>query len=246
MSLPLIFVHGIRLSGMSWSVVREQLGQHPSAAVDLPGHGARRGEQFTLAAAIDTVAEAVDNVGGRAVVVGHSLGGYVSIAAAARHPERVAGLVVAGASCVPNRGFTTPFTLIHRVLSRQPDGGERASGRIFDAMLPPQVAAAIKLGGIATEVIPDVIRASTQFDPLTNLAAYPGPLWLINGSRDHFRSHERRFLAASTNGRLLITPRAGHYLPLAHPAEFARSVLDISHAVAGQRSSTWPPAASTR
>jgi pimeloyl-ACP methyl ester carboxylesterase len=166
-------------------------------------------------------------------VVGHSLGGYVSIAAAARHPARAVGLVVAGASRLPSRGMTTPFTLIHRVLSRQSDGGERASGRIFDAMLPPQVATAIKRGGIATEVIPDVVRASARFDPLTNLAAYPGPLWLINGSRDHFRADERQFLAASTNGRLLVTPRAGHYLPLAHPAEFARSVLDISYAAAG-------------
>ena len=37
-------------------------------AVDLPGHGARRGEAFTLDGAVEAVAAGIDDVGGRALV----------------------------------------------------------------------------------------------------------------------------------------------------------------------------------
>ena len=230
--LPVVLIHGIRLSGTSWAVVTDQLGaERPVRAVDLPGHGARRGERFTLTTAVDAVLDAIDELGGRAIVVGHSLGGYVGIATAARAPERVAGLVVAGSSCVPNQILATPFRVMHRVLSRQPDGGEEVSGRQFERVLPASVAAAVIRGGIATEVIPDVVGALGEFEVLTALGDYPGPVWLINGGHDHFRIHERRFLAACAQGRLLTIPRAGHYLPLAQPATFTRLVRDAAAAI---------------
>ncbi|WP_187703042.1 alpha/beta fold hydrolase [Nocardia yunnanensis] len=230
--LPIVFVHGIRLSGAAWTVVAEHMGRRPILAIDLPGHGQRRDERFTLPAAAETVLEAVDQLGGRALVVGHSLGGYVSIAAAARAPERVAGLVVAGSTAVPNRVLMSPFSLMHRILSAQPDGGERVSGRIFDASLPESVARAVKNGGIATEAIPDVVRALAKFHVLSGLSAYPGPVWLVNGAHDHLRLHERRFAEACSHGRLLVVPRAGHYLPLARPEDFSRMVLDAAAAAA--------------
>lgn len=238
--LPVVFLHGIRLSGRCWTEVLDRVGaRRPACAVDLPGHGARRGERFHLEGAIDAVRQAIDDMGGHAVVVGHSLGGYVSIATAARHREKVAGLVVTGATCLPGRGLEVPFTLVHRVLSRQQDGGERISGRIFDRVLPGDAAEEIKRGGIATEVIPDVVGEIGGFDILAHLGGYDGPVWLVNGGRDHFRIHERRFLAACSDGRLLVVPAAGHYLPLARPVEFSRLVLDLA---AGCRSRTEGPA----
>lgn len=239
--LPVVFVHGIRLSRACWVAVTERVAaERPVSAVDLPGHGARRGVRFTVPAAIEAVAEAIEQVGGRALVVGHSLGGYAAIAAAAHHPEKVAGLVVAGSTVVPTRVLTTPFTLAHRLLSAWPDGGERISGRVFDAVLPPHVAEAVKRGGIATEVIPDVVQAARDFDILARLADYPGPTWLVNGGRDYFRRHERRFLTACTHGQLLTVPGAGHYLPLIHPTRFARCVLDIAHAADRRPTPTTP------
>ncbi|EME64340.1 alpha/beta fold hydrolase [Amycolatopsis decaplanina] len=225
--IPIVFVHGIRLSGAAWT---EQLARsaHPAKAVDLPGHGARRGERFTLAAAADAVAAVIDEP---ALVVGHSLGGYVAIAAAARYPERVAGLVVAGSTFLPGKTLEAPFRVAHRLLMRLPDQGERLSRWQFQSVLPPELAEAVIGGGIATEVIPDVAKAFADFDVLAELAAYPGPTWLINGSRDHFRRHERRFLDACADGRLISVPRAGHYLPMARGREFAQLVLDAARSL---------------
>ncbi|MEV0063473.1 alpha/beta hydrolase [Nocardia sp. NPDC050718] len=227
--LPVVLIHGIRLSGAAWTMVADRVADdHPVIAVDLPGHGRRRGEKFTLAAAAETVRTAIDSVGGRALVVGHSLGGYVGIAAAAEAPGAVVGLVVAGSTCVPSRTLMLPFSIMHRVLSLQSDGGRRASARLFDAMLPGPVAAAVNGGGIATEVIPDVVAELSRFDVLGALASYPGPVWLINGRHDHLRIHERRFVRACHSGRLSVVPRAGHYLPLADPVRFAGFVREAA------------------
>ncbi|WET79059.1 alpha/beta hydrolase [Amycolatopsis sp. QT-25] len=225
--VPLVFVHGIRLSGAAWS---EQLHRAtlPARAVDLPGHGTRRGERFTLAAAADAVVEGLDEP---ALVVGHSLGGFVAIAAAARHPERVAGLVVAGSTHLPGRTLETPFRVAHRLLMRLPDQGERLSRWQFRGVLPPKLAEAVIGGGIATEVIPDVVEALADFDVLAELKTYPGPTWLINGSRDHFRRHEHRFLDACADGRLINVPKAGHYLPMVRGKEFAQLVLDAARSL---------------
>ncbi|UMP05544.1 alpha/beta fold hydrolase [Amycolatopsis sp. EV170708-02-1] len=230
--IPVVFVHGIRLSGAAWAEQLHLLG-HPATAVDLPGHGTRRGERFTLAAAADAVAEAIDEP---ALVVAHSLGGYVAIAAAARYPDRVAGLVVAGSTFLPGRALEIPFRLAHRSLMRLPDRGERLSRWQFESVLPPKLAEAVIGGGIATEVIPDIAEAFADFDVLADLAAYPGPTWLVNGSRDHFRRHERRFLDACADGSLVNVPKAGHYLPMVRGKEFARLVLDAARSSASGKS----------
>ncbi|WP_327150343.1 alpha/beta fold hydrolase [Nocardia sp. NBC_01329] len=229
MSIPVVLVHGIRLSGRCWVSVVDEIGTERTVVTpDLPGHGLRRGERFTMPAAIDTVRAAVDSVGGRALVVGHSLGGHIGIAAAAELGEQVAGLVVAGSTRIPNSALALPFRMAHALLSAQRDGGERLSRRIFAAVLPAPVARAVAAGGIASEVLPDIGDAVRTFDPLAELARYSGPVWLINGSRDHFRGHEQRFAAASPRSRLLVVPGAGHYLPLAEPRRFARLIRDIA------------------
>ncbi|MGY6657753.1 alpha/beta fold hydrolase [Amycolatopsis sp. TRM77291] len=225
--VPLVLVHGIRLSGAAWTEQLELLGE-AAKAVDLPGHGTRRGERFTVAEAADVIAEAITEP---VLVVGHSLGGYAAIAAAARYPERVAGLVVADSTLLPGRALETPFRVAHRLLMRLPDQGERLSRWQFRSVLPPKLAEAVIGGGIATEVIPDVAEAFADFDVLAELAAYPGPTWIVNGSHDHFRRHERRFLDACADGRLVNVPKAGHYLPMVRGKEFAQLVLDAARSL---------------
>ncbi|MEW2458599.1 alpha/beta fold hydrolase [Streptomyces albus] len=52
----------------------------PVAAVDLPGHGARSDEPWSLKAATDVISTAVESLGtGPALVNGHSLGAYASL-----------------------------------------------------------------------------------------------------------------------------------------------------------------------
>ncbi|WP_198169800.1 alpha/beta fold hydrolase [Agromyces laixinhei] len=220
-----VFVHGIRLNRAAWVEVIDHLPPESVAtAVDLPGHGSRRGQHFSFEAAGEVVLEAIDRVGGRAIVVGHSLGGYAAMASASREPERVAGLVVAGATYAPTRATTAPFLAAHRMLSSWSDGGERVSARVLRAVLPRRTAEAIARAGIASEVIPDVVAALRAVRPLDDLAAYAGPVRFVNGRFDHFRAEERRFLSATSDSSLVVAPVGGHYLPMTRPMAFAREL----------------------
>ena len=77
-AVPVLFVHGIRTSGTMWRRQLSMLGEarHPALAIDLPGHGARMDETFTVAGALAAIDEGVAALGGRVLLVGLSLGGY--------------------------------------------------------------------------------------------------------------------------------------------------------------------------
>ncbi len=99
---PVLFVHGNGASLTQWRAQLEHVRQSRRAvAFDLRGMGqsdpARNGD-YSVAAMADDV-DAVANALGlkRFVIVGHSYGGAVVAMYAARHPERIAGVVYADA-----------------------------------------------------------------------------------------------------------------------------------------------------
>ncbi|BCJ39473.1 lysophospholipase [Actinoplanes ianthinogenes] len=220
--IPIVFVHGIRLSGTMWGPVAA-LVDGPSTAPDLPGHGSRGGEPFTLDGAVEAVASAVD---GPAVLVGHSLGGFVAIAAAARYPERVAALVVGGCTVRPRGAFLAGYRFAAGLAGRHPELADRLSVRGFQRALPPPVAAAMVAGGVRCAVMPSVVTALSDLDPPACLRAYPGPVHLFNGARDPFRAEERRFLAASPGAHLTIVPARGHIGVMAETETLAALVTE--------------------
>jgi pimeloyl-ACP methyl ester carboxylesterase len=78
------------VAGLLQSVVRV-------VAPDLPGHGISevKGAVHSMEFLADTVYEALIEVGVvKCTVVGHSMGGYVALALAERHPEMLDGLVL--------------------------------------------------------------------------------------------------------------------------------------------------------
>jgi pimeloyl-ACP methyl ester carboxylesterase len=220
--VPVLLVHGIRTSASMWRHQREWLAAagHPVLAVDLPGHGARLAEPFTLDGALAAIDAGVDELGGPVLLVGLSLGGYYSMAYAARNPDRVLGLVAAGSSFEPGGPGLAAYRWLAGIIHRFPDRGLWLHTFLVRRMLPPAGVDDVLAGGVALDVMDAGLAATGRLSPLADLRAYPGPVWLVNGGYDHFRLHQRRFLAAARHGTLVTIPGAGHLVSLHRPHRF--------------------------
>lgn len=95
---PVVLLHGLAGSGRYWGAAYDRLADRSRLVVpDLLGFGAspRPPWGYSPQDHADALAACLAEVGaeGSALVVGHSLGSLVALAFAARHPERVAGVV---------------------------------------------------------------------------------------------------------------------------------------------------------
>jgi pimeloyl-ACP methyl ester carboxylesterase len=94
----LVFVHGGGAHAHWWTHVAATFaGELRVLALDLSGHGdSDRRDEYPLAGWTDEVMAVAEagGVAGPPVIVGHSMGGFVTIATAALHPSDLAGAIV--------------------------------------------------------------------------------------------------------------------------------------------------------
>jgi pimeloyl-ACP methyl ester carboxylesterase len=198
-------VHGTRTSSAIWAAQTAVLTRHGhhSVAIDLPGHGSRAAERFTLEGALAAIDVAVRSCDTPPLLVGMSLGGYASLAYASSHPDAVAGVVLAGCSTQ---------------IKGKPLGAYRHLSGILNR--------ALAVGGDSWHVVSDMLTAMAGYSPLGDLARLRAPLWLVNGRRDPLRLDEWRFLRAVPLARLTVVRGAGHDVNLHAPHAFNRVLLD--------------------
>ncbi|WP_431219046.1 alpha/beta hydrolase [Leifsonia xyli] len=95
--VPLLAVHGITANHRAWRLAAEALPDNRVIAPDLRGRGRSSGlpGPFGLVQHADDLARVLDALDvEQAVVAGHSMGGFVAVRFAERHPGRVARLVL--------------------------------------------------------------------------------------------------------------------------------------------------------
>jgi pimeloyl-ACP methyl ester carboxylesterase len=94
----LVFVHGGGAHAHWWTHVAATFAsEFRVLAVDLSGHGdSMHREHYRLEQWTDEVVAVADagGIDGLPVIVGHSMGGFVTIATAARHPDAITGVLV--------------------------------------------------------------------------------------------------------------------------------------------------------
>jgi pimeloyl-ACP methyl ester carboxylesterase len=197
-------------------------------AVDLPGHGVRRGQPFQLASAVQSVMESLrQETQSRALLVGLSLGGYVAMACARSHAQHVAGLVLSGC-CIDYRGIlgflsrldssivTTLFS--EQRLSRMQEKSLR--GQFPESVVELQLKA-----GFSWKVMPQVYHELASHDFQAMLRTFQGPVLVLNGANDKLnRKGEAELLKAAQDGQLQIIKQANHLCNLEQPEAFTLQV----------------------
>ena len=233
----IVLVHGIRTSATMWRRQVEELtaAGFEVAAPDLPGHGSRIGEEFTLDAAMTAIDDAISRYSGPVLLVGLSLGGYLAIEYAGSRPQKVSGLVAASCQTLPRGAGLWGYRALARVIHRLPDRGAWLNDAMARRFLPADAVTDMSAGGVALDVMDTTLKAVGTLDPLDGLRRYPGPVWFAMGGLDHFRLSQRAFLTARPDASVVVVPHATHLVSLVKPVEFTRAVTDAARAL-GARS----------
>ena len=197
-----VLLHGFGGAASNWTLVAPALTRVARVLVpDLPGHGgssALPAPPETLDPFADRVAHLLDEP---ALVVGHSLGGVVALRLAARRPDLVRGLVLAGCAGISSatRSAERALTLVslvkpgkhasrwRRAIARRPGLRRLAFGSISVAdprALAPLAANGFLAGsGLYTEVR-SAGDALVRSDPRLDLAQVRCPALVLHGTRD--------------------------------------------------------------
>jgi pimeloyl-ACP methyl ester carboxylesterase len=201
--------------------------EFPVAAVDLPGHGERGAQPWSLSTATEIIASAVDSLDrGPALVVGHSLGGYASLEFARRRPEQLRGLVLAGASASTCGLRAAPYRWVARLVPRMPvDRLARWNDRLLRRLYPREVVEATIRAGYAFHTLPaawDEVLGRFDADAMRYVKA---PVLILNGEKDAvFRAGEADFARAHPHARVELIPRARHLANFDDPDAFTDAV----------------------
>jgi pimeloyl-ACP methyl ester carboxylesterase len=243
----LLFIHG---AGDSAAVWEHQLagfgGEHQVVAFDLPGHGARLGEEAHAdhAANAAEVARALEAAGMQhPVLVGHSMGGAVALtyllgsetAGAGSIPQGgVRGLVLVGsgarlrmhpafmatarerAAAAPSAPLAEPLVPPERCLGPNPT---------------PEILAwlATQTGRATAQAAYADFQANDAFDVMARLGEILVPTLIVGGADDSMAPAKfQQYLADNIpNARLALLPGAGHYPMAEQAAAFNRALSDF-------------------
>ena len=255
---PLILlVHGIGANSTTWDPVVDLLAERGSAvvAVDLPGHGRSskgRGD-YSLGALASTLRDLLDHLGrDRCVLVGHSLGGGVSMQFAYQFPERLDRLVLVAsgglgnetfpllrAATLPGAEFVLPVITHWRTLAALAWLGEALAviGVRPEALTGDAVRTLQELDDPETRMaFLATLRGVVDFrgQRVSAVSKLPAtahlPTLLVWGDRDPIipMEHGREASELLPDSRFVVFPGSGHEPHRFDPDRFAELVADFA------------------
>ncbi len=226
----LLFVHSLggRASFFDGALAHLR-PRHRAVAYDQCGHGASAapsgGEPPLSAWVADLLAVADALRLARFVLVGHSFGATVALAAAARAPARVRGLVLVdagGSFAAAPAGALAEFLAGLRGEAAQEVARETFEANLDRAQPATRAAVLASLAATPPAVVAAGYATLLGADPATLLAAYPGPLLLVvDGANDSpFSLHAQQPALPRR-----VVEGTSHWIPLDRPAAF-HAILD--------------------
>lgn len=262
---PVVMLHGLggQLHHFGYALLDDLARDTLAIALDRPGSGyssRTAGCATTLEEQADAIVALLDSLAiRRALLVGHSLGGALSLTLAVRHPERVAGLAL----IAPLTHYSGRLPPVFRGLAVQSDLARRGVAwllavpmfllnrkRVMPMIFGPEQAPpgyATRAGGLLSLRPSQYIGAAEDLGALGGTLPkvetdYPSlnrddapPIHVLYGREDLvLNCHEQgeAFAGRIPRCRLSVVP-GGHMLPLTQPdlcARFIREALERARA----------------
>lgn len=213
-----ICIHGLSESSRVWYRNLPVLAEHYRVyLIDLPGFGSMRSlrKQFELKQCAAWVEHWMEIMGlESASLVGHSMGGYVSMALAARQPEKIKRLVLVDSIGIPFG--CSPQSLVYPAL--------RAIGRTHPSFWPCISYDYLRAGpGMVWKAALQIVA----LDEVAALSVLRLPTLLIWGAEDDLvpLAFGRQLHELLVGSHLSIIPGANHFCMFERPREFQDALL---------------------
>lgn len=232
---PLLIAHGLYGSARNWGVIAKRLSdQRQVVAVDMRNHGqspwtGRHG----YGEMADDLAEVIGEIGGRADVLGHSMGGKTAMMLALRHGAAVNRLLVADIAPVPYGHSQMQFIEAMRAVDlskveKRSDAEAQLAELGVEKVLQSFFTQSLDLKAKRWRLNLDALAADME-----EILSFPqveghwdGPALFLSGAdSDYVKPEYRpRIRELFPNARFARLSGAGHWLHAEKPREFEATV----------------------
>jgi|HigsolmetaGSP11D_1036233.scaffolds.fasta_scaffold01278_10 3-oxoadipate enol-lactonase len=245
-----VLLHGFCGSSAYWEETLPHLeGSGLYIVPDLRGHGlseAPAGTVYAMEEFADDLLRLLDALGEReAIVLGHSLGGYITLAFAGKHPDRLRGFGLVHSTPLPDteEAKAGRDKTAQRLLAEgaAPFVNELAP-KLFAAenreRMPDKVArtAAIGLGVSPAGAAATALGMKARPDRSGVVRSASVPVLLVAGEGDAVVAPERTFIdAEGPNVRRVLLAGCGHMSMMEAPAKLAEAIAGFTEwVISGQ------------
>jgi pimeloyl-ACP methyl ester carboxylesterase len=245
-----VLLHGFCGSSAYWEETLPHLGDTGRFIVpDLRGHGLSavpESDVYAMEHFADDLARLLDALGEReAVVLGHSLGGYVTLAFAERYPDRLRGFGLIHSTALPDteeakagRDRTAARLLREGAAPFVDELAPRLFSAENRARMPDKVAraAAIGYGTSPAGAARTALGMKARPDRSGLLRGARVPVLLVAGEGDEIVAPQRTFLDIERPGlRKVLLSGCGHMSMLEAPAKLAEAIAGFAEEAAATR-----------
>lgn len=237
---PILFAHGFPLDHTMWTpqlIAFQEI--HRVIAPDLRGFGESTGdgEVHTMADFADDLANLLEqlDVDRPVTFCGLSMGGYIALEFARRHPDKLSRLILCDtkASPDPEANRRNRLDLAERVLKEGPEFFiEEMLEKLFSpAMLASSAPVVEETRGVMKRSNPAGVAAASRgmaerADFSGSLEEMTVPTLVLCGSEDAITTVEemRELAERMPNARFIVIEGAGHMAPLEKPAAVNQAI----------------------
>ncbi|WP_298855785.1 alpha/beta fold hydrolase [uncultured Ruegeria sp.] len=232
---PLIIAHGLYGSARNWGVIARRLSdERQVVAVDMRNHAYSAWDAcHDYPHLAQDIAEVIDQIGGTADVLGHSMGGKAAMTLALKHGGLVNKLVVADIAPVQYTHSQIQFIEAMRAVdfsrvTRRSDAEQQLAELGVEKALRSFFTQSLDIKGKRWLLNLDVLA-----DQMPNIMGFPdldalwqgSALFLSGGASDYvLPKHRDKIRTLFPGARFAKIPGAGHWLHAEKPREFEAAV----------------------
>ena len=238
---PLLIAHGLYGSARNWGVIARRLAdERQVVAVDMRNHAnSKWDDRHDYPALARDLAEVIDSLGGRADVLGHSMGGKAAMTLALTHGARVNKLVVADIAPVTYGHSQMPYieamravdmAQVHRRADAERQLAKQGVEKALQSFFTQSLDVAGKRWRLNLDALAKEMPRIMGFPDVD--AVWDGPTLFLTGAESDYVRPEHRTTIRSLfpNARFAKIPGAGHWLHAEKPREFEAAVRTFLNA----------------